>query len=321
MAPVLKRLVDAYPEDVQYVYRHFPLISIHANAQKAAEASEAAGAQDAFWGYHDLLFERISEWSGLSPDEAQDYFIGLAEEMGLDVDLFANQLSEGVHSDYVSSLRQEATGIGLSSTPSALIDGQPAEGLPRDFEVWDSFVHDRVALELLEERHYNEPPPMTIDVDVDYRAIVRMESGDEVIIDLLPKSAPLTVNSFIFLAKEGWFNGVTFHRVVPGFVAQTGDPSATGMGGPGYELPNEIDEALSHDQPGTVAMANSGPDTNGSQWYITFGDASQLDGGYSIFGQVSEGMDVVERISPRDPTQASYLSPGDKIEEIVIEEG
>ena len=112
---------------------------------------------------------------------------------------------------------------------------------------------------------------------------------------------------------------MTFYRVLPGLVAQTGDPSGTGFGGPGYTIPNEIDPALSHDKPGMVAMANSGPDTNGSQWYITYGDVSQLDGAYTIFGRIVEGMDVVEAITPRDPSQGGDLPPGDKIVRITIE--
>jgi cyclophilin family peptidyl-prolyl cis-trans isomerase len=295
------------------------LTSIHSNAHKAAEAAEAAGNQGAFWEYHDLLFERITAWSSLEQAAARDYFVGLAEELGLDGDRFATELDEGVFADYVSTLEQEALGLGISSTPSAIINGQLAQGLPQDFAIWDNFVSGQVQLSLLEARQYDAPPPMSIDLDATYFARVEMESGEEFVIELLPKSAPQTVNSFVFLAEEGWFDGVTFHRVLPGFVAQTGDPSGTGFGGPGYTIPNEIDETLAHDEAGTVAMANSGPDTNGSQWYITYAEASQLDGGYTIFGRVVEGMDVVERITPRDPNQNPNLPPGDKIIRISIE--
>ncbi|HEX6383623.1 MAG TPA: peptidylprolyl isomerase [Anaerolineae bacterium] len=147
-----------------------------------------------------------------------------------------------------------------------------------------------------------------------------MESDEEFVIELLPQSAPQTVNNFIFLAREGWFDGVTFHRVLPGFVAQTGDPTGTGIGGPGYTIPNEIDPDLSHDEPGIVAMANAGPDTNGSQWYITLADVQQLDGSYTIFGRVIKGMDVVQGLTPRDPAQNPTAPPGDKIVSITIEE-
>ena len=116
-------------------------------------------------------------------------------------------------------------------------------------------------------------------------------------IQLYADQAPLAVNSFVFLAKQGWFDGVTFHRVIPGFVAQTGDPSGTGKGGPGYFFKNEVSD-LRYDKPGVVGMANSGPDTNGSQFFITYAPQPSLDGSYTIFGQVIQGMDVVENLTP-----------------------
>lgn len=207
--------------------------------------------------------------------------------------------------------------LGLPGTPAVIFDGELLTGdqLPRAYFIWDALVQ----LSLLEARQYDAPPAVTIDPSATYLARVQMESGDEFVIELLPQSAPETVNSFVFLAEEGWFDGVTFHRVLPGFVAQTGDPTGTGFGGPGYMIPNEVDPALSHDQAGMVAMANSGPDTNGSQWYITLGDVSQLDGGYTIFGRVIEGMDVVQAITPRDPSQNPEAPPGDKIAQVMIE--
>ena len=172
----------------------------------------------------------------------------------------------------------------------------------------------------LASRQYKSAPEMTINQDARYLAHIEMASGGSFTIELLPKSAPQTVNSFVFLARNGWFDNITFHRVILGFVAQTGDSSGTERGGPGYYLPNEIDSTLSHDRKGVVAMANAGPNTNGSQWYITYGDVSQLDGSYTIFGNVTEGMDVVEGITPRDPSRNPNAAPGDTIARITIEE-
>lgn len=324
MAPVLARLVDAYPEHVQLTYRHFPLNSIHDNAQKAAEASEAAGAQGAFWPYHDLLFEQAAEWSSLGAADAQDYFVGIAEGLDLDAERFAQELADGVYAEYIAGLEQEAANLNLPGTPSGMINGRLVDGMPPSYEVWANFVEEAIAandtLSELEDMQYDAPPEMTLEDGVQYSARVTMENGDEYVIELYPDSAPLTVNNFIFLANEGWFDGVSFHRVLPGFVAQTGDPTGTGLGGPGYMIPNEIDPDLSHAEKGMVAMANSGPDTNGSQWYITYDDVSQLDGGYTIFGKVVEGMDVVEAITPRDPSVDPNAPAGDKIKSIVIEE-
>lgn len=316
---MLERLLDAYPDEVQIAYRHFPLTSIHALAQKAAEASEAAGAQGVFWEYHDLLFERQNEWAGLDQTQGRDYFIALAEELDLDVDQFTDELDGDVYADVVSAQRQESINLGLSGTPSAIFNGELFTGdtmPPVAFWIWDAFVQ----LELLEARQYDAPPPMTIDTDSSYVATVEMESGDSFTIQLFPDAAPETVNNFIFLAREGWFDGVTFHRVLPEFVAQTGDPTGTGVGGPGYFIPNEIDPDLSHDQAGMVAMANSGPDQNGSQWYVTLGDVSQLDGSYTIFGQVTDGLDVVQNLTPRDPSTNPEAPAGDRVNTITIEE-
>jgi cyclophilin family peptidyl-prolyl cis-trans isomerase len=167
-------------------------------------------------------------------------------------------------------------------------------------------------------KQYDAPPPMTIDVSKQYFATFKMVKGGEFVIQLYPDKAPITVNSFVFLAREGFFNGVTFHRVLEGFMAQGGDPTGTGAGGPGYEFVNE-DSDLTFDKAGVVAMANAGRDTNGSQFFITFGPADFLNGGYTIFGQVVEGMDVVNGITRRDPDQNPTF-PGDAIESVTITE-
>ena len=167
-------------------------------------------------------------------------------------------------------------------------------------------------------KQYAAAPEMTIDVSKQYFANVKMANGGEFVIQLYPDKAPITVNSFVFLARDGYFNGVTFHRVLDGFMAQGGDPAGTGMGGPGYEFVNE-DSDLIFDKPGMVAMANAGRDTNGSQFFITFDAADFLNGGYTIFGQVVEGMDVVNAITRRDPEQFPDF-PGDAMESVTITE-
>jgi peptidylprolyl isomerase len=135
---------------------------------------------------------------------------------------------------------------------------------------------------------------MTIDSETAYTATIETNLGT-IKVELLPKEAPLAVNSFVFLARDGYFDGVKFHRVVNGFVIQTGDPTGTGAGGPGYRFP---DEPVTLDyEAGTVAMANAGPNTNGSQFFITLSDLSgRLPKNYTIFGRVIDGMDVVARI-------------------------
>jgi cyclophilin family peptidyl-prolyl cis-trans isomerase len=160
---------------------------------------------------------------------------------------------------------------------------------------------------------------MTVDASKQYIATLHTEKGD-IAIELFPDKAPLAVNNFIFLARQGWFDGVTFHRVIQDFVAQAGDPSGTGYGTPGYAFSNEISTDLKFDKEGVVAMANAGPDSNGSQFFITLAPTPQLDGGYTIFGQVLSGMDVAKSLTLRDPTQGLGLPPGDAIRSVEIEE-
>lgn len=171
---------------------------------------------------------------------------------------------------------------------------------------------------LIGTKTYSSAPPFLIDVTKTYLATVKMAKGGEFVIRLFPDKAPITVNSFVFLARQGYFDGTTFHRVLQDFMAQGGDPIGTGAGGPGYQFVNE-DSDLTFDKAGVVAMANSGRDTNGSQFFITFSDQSYLNGGYTIFGQVISGMDVVNAITLRDPDKHPDFQ-GDVIESITIEE-
>jgi cyclophilin family peptidyl-prolyl cis-trans isomerase len=161
---------------------------------------------------------------------------------------------------------------------------------------------------------------MSIDVNKSYTAHINTVKG---IIDvqLLPKAAPIAVNSFVFLARQHYFDGVTFHRVLPGFVAQGGDPTGTGTGGPGYTFDNETSAGLKFDAAGVVAMANTGqPNSNGSQFFITYAAQPGLDGGYTIFGRVTNGMDVAQALTPRDPSTSPNAAPGDQINTITIDE-
>jgi len=171
---------------------------------------------------------------------------------------------------------------------------------------------------LVGTKQYASEPPMLIDKNKQYTATVTMAKGGQFVIQLYADKAPITVNSFVFLARQGFYNNVTFHRVLEGFMAQGGDPTGTGIGGPGYQFVNENND-LKFDKAGVVAMANAGRDTNGSQFFITFAPAEWLNGGYTIFGQVVSGMDVVNGITLRDPDQAPTFQ-GDAIATIKITE-
>jgi cyclophilin family peptidyl-prolyl cis-trans isomerase len=165
---------------------------------------------------------------------------------------------------------------------------------------------------------YNAEPPMTIDVSKEYQATFKMANGGEFVVQLFDDQAPKTVNNFVFLARNGFYDGTTFHRVLDGFMAQGGDPTGTGSGGPGYQFEDEFSD-LTFDRPGLLAMANSGPNTNGSQFFITYVPTPHLNGLHTIFGEVIEGMDVVNSITRRDPDQNPDFE-GDAIDTITISE-
>jgi len=173
---------------------------------------------------------------------------------------------------------------------------------------------------LLVAKQYSQPPAMQIDPSKRYVATFRTEKGDFQI-ELFAKQAPTTVNNFIFLAREGYYDGTTFHRVIRDFMAQGGDPTGTGTGGPGYTIVDEPGAlALKHDRAGILSMAKSrSPNSGGSQFFITLGPTSHLDGVHAVFGQVISGMDVVRSIRLRDPDRDPR--PGDKLVSLVISEG
>ena len=152
------------------------------------------------------------------------------------------------------------------------------------------------------QKRYSGPPPMVIDPSKKYFATFHTEAGDFQV-ELFAPQAPQTVNNFVFLAREGFYNGTTFHRVIRDFMAQGGDPTGTGTGGPGYKFADEPGAlALKHDQAGILSMANAGPNTNGSQFFITIAPTEWLTGKHTIFGELVEGKDVVEKIvaAPRN---------------------
>jgi cyclophilin family peptidyl-prolyl cis-trans isomerase len=167
------------------------------------------------------------------------------------------------------------------------------------------------------ENAYDRPPEMVLKPDTDYHANLVTEKGN-VRIRLFAEEAPETVNNFVFLAREGYYDGTTFHRVIKDFMIQGGDPTGTGTGGPGYEIPDEFHPGLRHDKPGVLSMANSGPNTGGSQFFVTHVPTPWLDDRHAVFGEVVEGMDVVEAIRERDPMRDR--EPGDRIERVEIEE-
>jgi peptidyl-prolyl cis-trans isomerase B (cyclophilin B) len=164
-----------------------------------------------------------------------------------------------------------------------------------------------------EKPRFKNPPEMQIDLNKSYRVVMRTSCG-EIELELFDDKAPKTVNSFLFLVRKGFYDGLTFHRIISGFMIQGGDPKGDGTGDLGYKFEDEVDNGLKFDQVGLLAMANSGPDTNGSQFFITAGDASHLNGKHTIFGKVTGGMDVVDALNALEvdqndkPAQTAYIN-------------
>jgi cyclophilin family peptidyl-prolyl cis-trans isomerase len=166
-------------------------------------------------------------------------------------------------------------------------------------------------------KQWTKPPEFVIDLKKNYSATLSTDKGD-IIIELFAEKTPVTVNNFIFLAREGFYDGTIFHRVISGFMAQGGDPTGTGRGGPGYRFADEFVPSLKHDKPGVVSMANAGPGTNGSQFFITHVPTPHLNNMHSVFGQVLSGMDVLLSIPERDPMKPN--SPAIKLNKVTIQE-
>jgi len=314
LAKVIDQLLEEHPQEVRVVSRIFPLMSINDKAALAAQAAEAAGEQDKFWEMHDLLYAQQESWVKLSVADFEQWLSAQASALGMNVDQFQTDLKR---EDIVANVQQAwETGqkIGLPGTPFILINGQIYGG-PRDH----SSLNDIIQLMVLGTRQFASCPAVTVQQNKQYLATLHTQKGN-IVLQLFADKAPMTVNSFLFLARHGWYDNITFHRVVPDLFAQTGDPSGTGKGNPGYYIITEIDPSLIFDKPGLVAMVNSGPDTSGSQFFITYGPATQYNGQYTIFGEVLSGMDVLKQLTPRDAHPGTDTPPGDKLMDITIEE-
>ncbi len=313
MAAVASNLVYKHPDDLRFVFRPVPISALD-KSQMAVDAALAADEQGHFWEMYDVLFQKNAEWANLSETDFESWLKKQASSIGLDASKFSAALNSPETESKARSMFEAAQSAGLQAVPLVLLNGKPQPLFTLDFNTMDRTI----SLIALGAKQFKSCPAFDIDPSKQYIATIRTDKGD-IVIQLFPDKAPLAVNSFVFLAQNGWYNGVTFHRVIPGFVAQAGDPSGTGNGGPGYVFNDETDNGLQFDKPGVVGMANSGPNTNGSQFFITYTPQPALNGRYTIFGQVIQGMDVLQSLTPRDASQNPGAAPGDTIISVTIE--
>jgi cyclophilin family peptidyl-prolyl cis-trans isomerase/protein-disulfide isomerase len=297
-----------------------------AESQEYLAAALCAAEQGRYFAYEHAVFTGIGA-GAFDLDAA-------AKEIDLNVEQFTACKAEG---RYVAAAREASIAAferGVTATPAFFVNGEQVLGndpgsirrlieqaLTGGGTTPTEFTEQGVIPmpENPADRNgmYAAPPAMIIDPAKQYIATLETEKGD-IVAELYADKVPNTVNNFVFLAREGFYDNTTFHRVIEAFMAQAGDPTGTGRGGPGYRFADEFAATLKHDGPGVLSMANAGPGTNGSQFFITFVETPWLDGRHAVFGKVIEGLDVLESISIRDPQTAT--TPGDLIKTIRITE-
>lgn len=314
---MLEQIRKENSDNIRLIYRHFPLLTIHDKAKITAEAAEAAGAQGKFWEMHDILFEQQSNWASTPASGMVAVLVGYAKEIGLaDVDKFRTDLEKETYAAKVQAAYQQAVDAKLSGTPTVIVNQVtfPSQQFGLSYQGFDAFIK----LMQLKENWYTKPAQV-VDPAKKYTATIKTEKGD-IEIELFTDTAPVNVNNFVFLAQKGWYKNTTFHRVLEGFVAQGGDPTGTGVGFPGYRCGDELTPAHKFDGPGVFSLANSGPNTNGSQFFITFAPLPQLDANFTIIGRVAKGLDVAKKLTVRDPQTNMNPPAGDKVLDVVINE-
>jgi peptidylprolyl isomerase len=313
LAPILEKLREWHPQELRIVHRLFPLIGIHDKSSLAAQAVLAAEHQGAFWRMHDALYRDFESWIPLDPSNFENWLSNLAPDLGLDREAFQTSLEEERYVEAVQSAYQETAAAGISVSPFVFLNGEW-------FRTPLTLVNLEMAvrLEALAESQYQSYPPITIDLEREYYARLKLDVG-ELRIQLYPLSAPMAVNSFIFLAQEGWYDDVAFYEVVPELYVETGDPTETGLGDPGYHFADEIDPARRFDEPGMLTMASSGPDTNGSRFLITLSAIPEWNDTRTIFGKVVQGLDLLMQLEARDPFQDILAPATATIQSIEIE--
>jgi len=307
---------------VRYV-GHFMAFN-RTESQQYLAAAMCAAEQGKYFAYEHTVFTAIGN-NTFDLDAA-------AKEVGLNIEQFSTCKAKNRYADAVNDASMAAYQRGVTATPTFFINGQKVQGnnpgeIRRLIEEalkggQPTATTQQGAIPMPKnpaDRNgmYTAPPAMMIDPTKTYIATIETEKGD-IVMQLYADKAPTTVNNFVFLARQGFYDNTTFHRVIADFMAQAGDPTGTGRGGPGYRFADEFDASLKFDGPGVLAMANAGANTNGSQFFITFVETPWLDGRHTIFGQVIEGMDVLKSISLRDPQTATR--PGEVIKTIRIEE-
>jgi cyclophilin family peptidyl-prolyl cis-trans isomerase/protein-disulfide isomerase len=314
LAASLRQIRLTHPNDVRIIYLHAPQ-SDRDKDNLAIQAVEAADMQGKFWEMNDLLFEKQAEWSGLSPTEFEPWVVAQTTSLGMGTAQFQSDFNGPLVADRLQQAIQFTASAQHFSPPLLFVNSASPYTSLADFASLDTVVR----MDALSARQFSTCPPASTDPLKQYIVTLHTSKGG-VVLQLYPEKAPLAVNNFVFLARHGWYDGITFYKVLPGFEVMTGDPSDTGLGNPGYLFSTEIANSLRFDQPGMLAMDNDGPETNGSRFFITLVPAPQLDGQYTIFGQVLSGLDILSTLTARLTQPGIVLPPGDELFSVTIDE-
>jgi cyclophilin family peptidyl-prolyl cis-trans isomerase/protein-disulfide isomerase len=318
--PIFNAVLKAFPNDVRLVFRHWPLISLHDKALQAAKAAEAAYKQGKFFEMTEFLFTNQTEWSAKSPADFTTWLNGKTTSLGLDAAKFAVDWNDPAIAQLVAA--DQAASDALFAKLSQAYPEVAGFGTPTLF-INGSLYNDQRSVEFLsqivnliknKDTTIQQCPATIIDPKKDYSATITTTKGD-IVIDLLEKVAPFTVNNFVSLAQSGWYKDNVFLTVTDQY-ALTGDKTNTGIGVPGYAFKNEIDPAYTFDKEGVVSMYNFGPGKNGSWFFITKAPFPAIDERYTIFGVVTNGMDILKSLTLS--TNVQSLASADKILSVTI---
>jgi cyclophilin family peptidyl-prolyl cis-trans isomerase/protein-disulfide isomerase len=313
LAAVLSEIIQAHPQDVNLVYRPVPIIASDDKAFLAGRAAQAASEQGAFWTMYDILYQRWDDWVNLSPDDFETWLLSASAQANFDVQQFQADFNSAQTIALQEQAYNDAVAAGIPSVPFVFLNGDLYR-LSLDHTTLEASAR----LAALQRRRFDAYPPAVIDPDRQYTAHLLLNIG-EVVIQLFPRSAPTAVNSFVFLAQQGWYDGNSIFRVVPGRLVETGDPSGTGIGDAGYFFGTETDPALSYDEPGIVGLSNSGAETNSSIFFISLAPIPEFNGERTILGRVTDGLELLNILDARDPLVDLLQPPQAKIIRVTIE--
>jgi cyclophilin family peptidyl-prolyl cis-trans isomerase len=313
LAASLKQIRLTHPTDVRLIYLDAPMPG-NDKDNLAIQAVEAATLQGKYWEMHDLLFEKQADWVSIAPADFEEWVTTQAVSIGMSPEQFRSDFESKIVADRLQQSVQSFESQPFTPPRLYINSSSPYNSLA-DFASLDTVVR----LDALVARQFSACPSQSTDPFKQYIVTLHTSKGN-VVLQLFPDKAPMAVNNFVFLARSGWYDEITFYRVIPGDRVMSGDPSGTGFGNPGYLFNTEISPDLNFNQPGMLALDNDGPGTNGSRFFITLDSNANMTGQYTIIGQVLSGLDILSTLTPRNPQPGTYFPPGDELISVSIEE-